>query len=335
MEKVAFTLLFLLLWVSCQEDLDEIEEGYVDKRIGITGSVLPMDSGSSLRTSMSGSTASFASGDAVGVSETLTQRYNQKFTYNGTAWTPATAMYWYNGNSTHTFYAYYPYNGNSQSLQAAIPVLNNQVVGVAPDPACDFLMSTAKTQARSAGTNVAFTFTHAFSLLQFNVKMNILGLGVTLYNLQSVTLTGGNASGTPYGLVNKVNAVSQVYYNQSTRALQYPVNTSSTLSQTYTSNTISSVSIGNSTSMSIYVFILPGTYTYPSATGPTVSFKVSTLLGLVSLSSTQNLGTATFLPGTKYVYQVTIGLLPILSSGTQVKFLRKEPMNCEVRRSIP
>lgn len=51
------------------------------------------------RTSISGTTTSFISGDKIGVSETLTKRNNVQFSYNAT--------------STHTFYGYYPYNASS------------------------------------------------------------------------------------------------------------------------------------------------------------------------------------------------------------------------------
>ena len=126
-------------------------------------------------------------------------------------------MYWYNRTATHTFYAYYPYNASNQSNVVPMPVLANQQVSTAVDVACDMLVTGPKQQAYPAGSSVAFVFSHAFSVLQFNITMGV----INTYTLKSLTLRGGNtASGSSgYGIVNTVNTVARIGYNVVTGAV--------------------------------------------------------------------------------------------------------------------
>lgn len=260
--------------------------------------------GSETRTSMSGSKASFTSGDVIGVYETLTGRSNVSYSYNGTAWTPSSVMYWQNGTSNHTFYAYYPYNATSSGTVVTIPKLSTQTIKTTVSPSADLLVSGPQTQKRSA--SVGLTFTHAYTLIQLNVKMGLLGL-LKPYDLQRITIQGGNPSGNTnrYGIVNVTGVPTQIGYNLATGAFQAATNDTQSYAQSFYSE-IEDVSILY-TVKTLYVFILPGTYTTPA---PSVTFKLS-LGGIVSNSKTANFSTAstiTFLPATKYTYDVTIGL---------------------------
>lgn len=270
--------------------------------IGFIITVSNLDSHPQSRTSMSGSTASFISGDQIGVSETLTNRNNVRFLYNGTTWSTTTPMYWYNGTSTHTFYAYYPYNASNQGTAVSIPNLSNQKVAIKPDTICDMLIAGPKTQTRSTGIGVPLTFTHAFSLLQFNIKMGVLNL-VNPYVLQTITIQGGNTAGTAarYGIINTVNGINQINYDLTSNAILATSNNSSTYTQTFTTS-VPSVSL-IATPISIYAFVLPGTYSNPL---PAVKFKLSLLL-IPSETAFVNLSNTTFAPNTKYIYDVKIG----------------------------
>ena len=170
-------------------------------------------------------------------------------------------MYWYNRTATHTFYAYYPYNASNQSNVVPMPVLANQQVSTAVDVACDMLVTGPKQQAYPAGSSVAFVFSHAFSVLQFNITMGV----INTYTLKSLTLRGGNtASGSSgYGIVNTVNTVAQIGYNLVTGAVQAAANNSSVYAQTLTKSIPSTGLIG-SIPVTVYVLALPGQYLNPA-----------------------------------------------------------------------
>ena len=257
----------------------------------------------STRTSMSGSKASFVSGDQIGVSETLTGSTNVKFAYNGSAWSTTTPMYWYNAVSTHTFYAYYPYAASNQGNVVTIPLLTGQSFGTTPDASYDMLAAGPKTQTRTTGTSVALSFRHTFALLQFNIRTSLL----TTYSLKSLTLTGGNTGGgsgtSYYGMFNRVNSTAQIGYNLTAQSLQTTANNNTIFTQTLT-KTIPSGSVLGLTPVTVYALILPGEYTNPA---PTIQVTISPLVGSDKTSTAPALGTTTFLAGTKYVYDVQIG----------------------------
>ncbi len=254
------------------------------------------------RTGMTGSKASFVSGDAVGLFETTGGQANVPYTYNGTAWTASAPALWRDGTSVHTFYAYYPYKTGNSGTKVPVPVLASQTIGTTPSAAADFLAAGPLSQTRSAG--VGLTFTHAFALIQLNVKMGILGL-VNPYTLNSITVRGGNAtvSASPYGIANLSGNPPQVGYDLATGALVADANTTARFTQSFTVE-VTGVSL-LTTSVTLYLFVLPGTYSDPV---PAISFKVA-LLGLVSASTYANFPNTTFKAGTKYVYDVSIGKL--------------------------
>lgn len=324
MGKYFIILLFIML-LGCQKEECRVSDVVP---IGFVTTVCDVDEerdddyAPETRTSYpaNGSTASFASGDNIGVTETATTKGNIRYTYNGTLWNTSTNMYWKDGTTTHTFYAYYPYNAASTANTAVIPLLNNQVVTTVPDASSDLLVSGPKTQKRNDptnGTNVPLTFTHAFSLLQFNVKR-----GSSLYVLDNITIQAGNTSGgsNRYGIINTVNGVSQIWYNHMTQAIEAVANTSAIYSTTL-SRDFASFSL-LPTATPFYFFVMPGTYANPV---PAVKLSLK-LLGLVKLTNFTPLNTTTFNPNTKYSYDVQLGLLRSAAPEITIKLVSSEPI---------
>lgn len=278
--------------------------------------------GPQTRTGMTGSTAAFASGDRIGVSETLTGRSNVLYTFNGTSWSTAATMYWRNSTATHTFYAYYPYQSTATGTTAVLPVLNNQTVSTAtqvPDATCDMLIAAPKTQARTAGAAVTLNFTHAFSLLQFNIKLGSL---LNLYVLNNITIEGGNPAGSsnPYGIVNITSDPALIYCDLTTGAIRDNGNQTAIYATTLSRN-FSSFSLLTSTTP-FYFLVLPGTYNNPK---PSVRLTVA-LLGLVSVGQNALLPQTTFAPNTKYTYQITVGGLLLAAPNIRVELVSEEPI---------
>lgn len=253
------------------------------------------------RTSMSGSTASFTAGDQIGVFETLTSRANAPYSYNGTAWSSTAPIYWRNGTSAHNFYAYYPYNATSSGTKVAMPVLSTQTISNAVSPASDMLVASRLNQARTSG--VGLTFRHAFALIQFNVKLSSLPLNIN--TLTRVTIRGGNTSGgaAPYGMVNTSGVPSQVGYDLTTGTVTAASNDAQSYAQTFFS-AISGVTL-TTAAITLYAFVLPGTYTNPV---PAVSFRITILIATYNTEFASFTNT-TLEAGKKYIYNVSIGLL--------------------------
>lgn len=162
---------------------------------------------------------------------------------------------------------------------------------------------------------------HAFTLLQFNIKMGLLNL-INPYLLQTMTVRGGNTAGSAgrYGLVNAVNNINSIGYNLTAGAIQEATNTSAVYSQALSRN-VPSVSL-IATPITVYAFVLPGSYLNPV---PAVKFQLS-LLGIVSETAFTNLPSSTTLvAGTRYVYDVKIGGL-LGRSTIQAELLLKEPL---------
>lgn len=257
--------------------------------------------GARSRTSMSGSTASFTTGDKIGVFETGSSRSNVPYTLNGNTWSSSSPIYWINGTNTHTFFSYYPYTTSQAGLRIGLPVLSTQTISTKPDPTVDFLSSTPLNQQRSQ--NVALTFSHAFSLIQLNIKMGVLQL-LNPYYLNRITIRGGNPAGSNrYGIVNITNNPALVAFDLSSQTVVSISNTSQSYAQTFYSD-ITNVSLAT-TAITLYALVLPGIYANPK---PAISFRITTL-GITSNTAYANFSIATLQPGTKYVYNVSIGLL--------------------------
>lgn len=95
------------------------------------------------RTAYSGSTAAWTSGDAIGVyadRPTGNPPANVQYSYNGTAWTASTDLYWTDGTTVHKFLGYAPYAaGNTTYTAVKLPSLAGQTGAI--DPTKDFLIS--------------------------------------------------------------------------------------------------------------------------------------------------------------------------------------------------
>lgn len=296
--KVYAIFIILLLSVGCTKDPALLS---VHEPIHFSASI-NLNTEVQSRTSMNKSTASFISGDKIGIFDTLAKRNNVLFSYNGTAWSTTTPMYWSSGTSSHIFYAYYPYRSANQGMKVTIPILNNQVVSTVPDTACDMLIAGPKTQTRIA--SVPLTFTHAFALLQFNVTTSL----VTTYSLKSVVLQGGNTAGgtAGYGIVNIVNGIGQIGYDFIAGKVTVTAanNNSTTYSQTLTKTIPSPGILGGLVPITIYALVLPGQYANPVLS---VKFIVSPLIGADKPTTTVNLQYSTLAAGSKYIYDVQIG----------------------------
>ena len=292
-------IMIIFIYTSCSDDYEPISVNTV----GISVSFPEFCTGIDSRTTMNGSKASFTTGDKIGISETLTGKYNASYTYGSPLWTTATPLYWYNGTSTHSFYAYYPYNSSSQQLLAAMPVLSGQTVSTVPDATCDMLVTpTPATLVRNTSSPVTLTMSHAFALLRFDIKMGIIIINT--YRLDSLVITGGNTGGSnPYGMFNTVNNIPSVRFNLSANWVQLVTNDKTTCTQVLRS-TPSAVSL-LATTTSIYALVLPGSYTNPA---PAIKISVSNL-GILSSTKYLTLPNASsFAAGKMYTYQVTVGL---------------------------
>ena len=107
-------------------------------------------------------------------------------------------------------------------------------------------------------------------------------------------------------MFNKVNDVTKISYSLATKTLTNSVNNNTVFQQNLTVTMPSLVS-GSTT---VYVLLLPGTYSNPT---PNAKFSATILIsGLELISSVQSLGTNTFLPNTLYEYNVVL-----LRSGTR------------------
>lgn len=275
---------------------------------------------SKTRTGMTGSTAAFVAGDKIGVSEALTGRQNVLYTFSGTSWSAAATMYWRNATSAHTFYAYYPYQANSSGTSAVLPLLSDQTVSAStpvPDATCDMLVAGPKTQSRAAGGSVALTFTHAFSLLQFNIRLGSL---LNLYVLNNITVQGGNLTDATnrYGLVNLTSDPALINYDLTTGTIRDYGNRS-TVYATSLSRDFASFSLLTSTTP-FYFLVLPGTYKNPKAS---VRITVA-LAGIISTGSSVELPQNTFAPNTKYTYDIRIGGILLAADDVQVELVSQE-----------
>lgn len=298
MRKLLFLTLAATIGFSCSEDecgpvgttddnVDEI------KITALIADVQPL-----LKTTYSGSTASWANNDALGLfcpQSKLNPAVNVKFTFNSSTWTPETALYWSDGTTKHRFMAYAPYaTGNSDSAAVKLPALTGQV-GTVIDPSKDFLISNKFPDNGMLRTaSVPLTFTHALSLIEFQVKSDVgIVSGATLKNY-SLTAATGEKLFTSDANSTTINLGTAVITKGTTvNTLTVTPSTAPTLSTTATS---------------LYTLLLPGTYTAMN-------------LGIVITEGSTDVtvpvtavGTLTFDPGKKYTYTVTISRTAITIS---------------------
>lgn len=150
------------------------------------------------RTSYSGSTASWTSGDAIGVyadRPTGNPPANVQYSYNGTGWTTSTNLYWTDGTTAHKFLGYAPYAAaNTNYTAVKLPSLAGQTGAI--DPTKDFLFSnnawtTGVIRPTFAPYSVSLVFTHALTLIEFDISVTGFAANTTLTNFITAVSSGG------------------------------------------------------------------------------------------------------------------------------------------------
>lgn len=287
--KSSVFVLITILFTNCTETMSIAE---LEETINFSG----VQENVKTRTSMNGNTASFATGDQVGVFEAVTGRNNVLYTYATPSWNTTTPMYWQNSTGLHQFYAYYPYQSTSSGNNIILPLLSAQTLAATPDPKCDLLVASLSQQKAPA---TVLNFTHAFALLKFNISFT--GGVLSLLLPGKMTLYGGNNTGTSnWGMFNKINTINNISYNVSTQNMNITSNTSTTFQQSISFNIPTLIS----NSATVYVIVLPGTYTNPA---PYVQFSMKLILtGLEVLSTNAPLTRTSFQPNTLYEYNVQV-----------------------------
>lgn len=291
MKKIILLACVALGWVACDKDDNcAPAPGPADNVISFSPSIVP--AAESSRTVYSGSTASWTSGDAIGVyadRPTGNPPANVQYTYNGTAWTTTTNLYWTDGTTVHKFLAYAPYAAANTSYTAVkLPSLAGQTGAI--DPTKDFLISnnvwtTGVTRPTSAPYSVALTFTHALTLIEFDITATGFASNTTLTNFITAVASGG-------ALITSDATSSTI--NLATGAI-----TAGTTANTVTATPGTPPTL-STTPTKLYLLILPGTYT-----SPTLAVNLSEAGTTVNVPATA-IGTTTFAPATKYTYNVNV-----------------------------
>lgn len=255
------------------------------------------------RTSYSGSTASWTSGDAIGVADRPTGNppANVQYSYNGTGWTTSTNLYWTDGTTAHKFLGYAPYAAaNTNYTAVKLPSLAGQTGAI--DPTKDFLFSnnawtTGVIRPTFAPYSVSLVFTHALTLIEFDISVTGFAANTTLTNFITAVSSGG-------ALITSDATTSTI--NLTTGAIT-PGTTANTVTATPgTPPTLSA------TPTKLYLLILPGTYT-----SPTLAVNLSEAGTAVSVPASA-IGTTTFAPATKYTYAVNVTRTAITISNPSI-----------------
>lgn len=308
MKKILLFALLAAWGTSCSDDETYGPAPNPAERIDISAAIadIALSSDVKTRTTISSSgTASWIDSDALGLfcPQAATPAVNVQYTVTGIASTPSwatpTPIYWLDGTTAHKFLAYAPYAaGNNDASAVKIPALNVQNGTL--NPSQDFLISNNRNSpgVTRSGTPVSLTFTHAFSLIEFKMQV---GAGI----VSNSTLTSFVLAGT---------AAEKLYTNDnaSTIALSTGAVTAGAATNTITVTPASSPVLG-STFVSLYVLILPGTYTGPTLS---VSFKDG---GVTAYTTAANaIGTTIFEAAKKYSYTVTISRTAIAISNPTI-----------------
>lgn len=107
---------------------------------------------------------------------------NMQFTFGGSAWTPASAIYWKDQTTHADFYAYYPYSASASTSAHSFSVQTDQSTE-ANYFASDFLWGKAVNVAPTAEP-VAITTNHSFSNILIYLEA---GKGFTTETLAAAT----------------------------------------------------------------------------------------------------------------------------------------------------
>lgn len=259
------------------------------------------------RTAIDGSTgtASWVAGDAIGLfsSEARLTASNVNFAASGSStltWATSTPIYWADATTAHKFLAYAPYaSGNTDATAIKLPQLSSQTGIITP--AQDFLASnnlgtTGVTRTASSGT-VDLTFTHVFSLIQFQITIHSsIASGTTL---KTCTFSGANAA-------------DKVFTSDATSTIKL-VDKTTTIGATTNTITVtpSPSPTLSSTVVNFFLIIVPGTYV------PTVQFALTEGGATVTVPAASIASTA-YAAGNKYTYTVNISRTAISISNPTI-----------------
>lgn len=305
MKKILLLAAVAATWVSCQDEKKCEFPSNDPNEIRITSTIANIEPALDSRTTITGSTAAWANGDALGLycPQSMAPGVNVQYTVSGIGTTPVwattTPIYWANGTTSHTFLAYSPYaSGNTDPAAVKLPAIGTQTGTIAP--AMDFLISNnlGTTGVTRAGGAVGLTFKHAFALIQLDL---VLGNGVAAgTTLTSFTLASATSSDKLY-----------TTDGTSTIALSSGTITPAVVTNTATVTPASAPTL-SATPTPVYVLLLPGTFTAPTLT---INLQESSVAVAVPAAS---LGTTTFAANTKYTYTVTVSRTAITISNPTI-----------------
>lgn len=312
MKKMLFLTAVAAAWIACDRD-DECRPTADDGQqitilAGIADSKPVSDVIPESKTTITGSTAAWKSGDQLGLfcTQSVPAAVNVSFsaTGNGASATSSadSPIYWGAPATTpHTFLAYSPYaSGNNSASAVKVPALNVQTGTV--NPALDLLISNNLASSgvlRSAGA-VGLVFTHALSLLEFDITINSSIAANT--TLTSFTVAAGSS--------DKVYTTD----GNSTIALSTgAITPGSGVTNTTTMTPGATVTL-SATSASVYVLVLPGTYSQ----APTLAINLNEGGTSAIAVPAASLTTTTFAAGSKYTYAVSIARTAITISNPTI-----------------
>lgn len=303
MKRILLLAAVAATWASCQDEKNCVPPSNDEIRINsVIAEVVP---DRHTRTTIAGSTSAWANGDALGLycTQSVAPAVNLQYTVSGIGTTPVWAtsapVYWANGTTSHTFVAYSPYaSGNTDPAAVKLPAIGTQTGTLAP--AMDFLISNnlATAGVTRSGGAVGLTFKHALSLIEFDmVQGNGLAAGATLTGFTLASPTSSDKLFTTDGTSTIALASGTI------------TATVTTASATVTPAAPPTLSTAPTT---VYVLLLPGTYTAPALT---INLQESGASVTVPAAS---LGTTTFAANTKYAYTVTISRTAITLSNPTI-----------------
>lgn len=303
MKRILLLAAVAATWASCQDEKSCVSPSNDEIRINsVIAEVVPDQH---TRTALTGSTAAWANGDALGLycTQSVAPAVNLQYTVSGIGtapvWATSTPIYWANGSTSHTFVAYSPYAaGNSDPTAVKLPAIGTQTGTLAP--AMDFLISNnlATTGVTRSGGAVGLIFKHALSLIEFNmVQGNGLAAGATLTSFTVASPTSSDKLFATDGTSTIALASGTITPGVTAAAATVTPATPPVLSATPTT---------------VYVLLLPGTYT-----APTLAINLQESGASVTVPAA-TLGTTAFAANTKYAYTVTISRTAITLSNPTI-----------------
>lgn len=184
--KIYFLGAFLLALTACQQDVVSGTEEKAETSPVILKTVIDAHSQSRISNNTETGESTFVEGDKIGLF--MDEATNPvAFTYSGTDWDAATMLYWPDNKADFLFEAFYPFVESAQRDNISMPSLAVQDGTLEDVAEKDFLIAS-HTQNFGENGVVTLSFNHQYSLMAFNVKINVEG--VETPTLQSLTLSG-------------------------------------------------------------------------------------------------------------------------------------------------